>query len=50
MKPHTIKVIQVADDFSAHTEYVCAICHYRLIHLIGFSVEWWHGYRRVKAL
>jgi hypothetical protein len=38
----------IEDSFSAKVEPVCRHCHYRLIILIGFSVPFWHGWRKVK--
>jgi len=45
---HKITPIQRWDEFSAYNEWVCSICNFRLIRLIGLSHEWLHGWRLVK--
>lgn len=37
----------IYDTFSEKLEPVCRHCKYRLIVLIGFSVQFWHGWRKV---
>lgn len=45
---HKIIPIQHFDEYSRFTEWVCSVCKFRLIRLIGFSCEWMHGFRTVE--
>jgi len=44
---HKIRPVKRWDEFSQYNEWVCAVCHFRLIRCLGFSVDWIHGFRQV---
>lgn len=45
---HTIRPVQRWDEFSQYTEWVCSVCSFRLIRLVGFVHQWMHGFRQVR--